>query len=66
MSDNSLFPAPLNLVKTTNEQVQTVYELFRLTGVMIAKSVSDDRLIDLPLSSVFWDLALGKVSIETV
>lgn len=28
---------------------------------MIAKSVSDDRLIDLPLSSLLWDLSLGKV-----
>jgi hypothetical protein len=30
--------------------------------MMIAKSVSDDKLIDLPISSLFWDLALGKVS----
>ncbi len=29
--------------------------------MMIAKSISDDRLIDLPLSSLFWDLLLGKV-----
>lgn len=28
---------------------------------MIAKSIVDDRLIDLPLSSLFWDLVLGKV-----
>lgn len=26
----------------------------------MAKSISDDRLIDLPLSSLFWDLLLGK------
>lgn len=32
----------------------------RLTGIMIAKSISDDRLIDLPISSLMWDLALGK------
>jgi hypothetical protein len=28
--------------------------------MIIAKSISDDRLIDLPLSPVFWDLILGK------
>ena len=28
--------------------------------MMIAKSISDDRLIDLPLSPLFWDLVLGK------
>jgi hypothetical protein len=30
--------------------------------MMIAKSISDDRLIDLPLSPLFWDLVLGKVT----
>jgi len=29
--------------------------------MMIAKSISDDRLIDLPISPLFWDLVLGKV-----
>jgi hypothetical protein len=28
---------------------------------MIAKSIVDDKLFDLPLSSLFWDLLLGKV-----
>jgi hypothetical protein len=27
---------------------------------MIAKSIVDDRLIDLPLSPLFWDLLLGR------
>jgi hypothetical protein len=26
----------------------------------VAKSICDDRLIDLPLSSVFWDLVLAN------
>ena len=26
----------------------------------MAKSISDDRLIDLPISSLLWDLLLGK------
>jgi hypothetical protein len=36
--------------------------MFRLIGTIMAKSIVDDRLIDLPLSSLFWDLLLGKVS----
>lgn len=59
MSDNTLFPLPMNLPKATNEDVQKIYELFRLTGVMIAKSISDDKLIDLPFSPLFWELVLG-------
>jgi hypothetical protein len=43
--------------------MEKVYDMFRLTGILIAKSISDDRLIDLPLSSVFWDLILGKVGL---
>jgi hypothetical protein len=42
------------------DAMEKVYDMFRLTGILIAKSISDDRLIDLPLSSVFWDLILGK------
>lgn len=34
--------------------------MYRLAGMMTAKSISDDRLIELPLSAVFWDLILGK------
>ncbi len=61
MQDNSLFPAPINMLKVKEEELKKIYEMFRMTGMMVAKSISDDRLIDLPLSSVFWDLVLGKV-----
>ena len=27
---------------------------------MTAKSIVDDKLIDLPFNSLFWDIALGK------
>jgi hypothetical protein len=63
MADNTLFPSPLNLVKIGSEEMQRVYEVFRLAGMMVAKSISDDKLIDLPLSPLFWDLVLGKVCI---
>ena len=62
MSDNTLFTSPISVLKMSPEELQKVYEVFRLTGMMIAKSISDDRLIDLPLSPLFWDLVLGKVS----
>jgi E3 ubiquitin-protein ligase TRIP12 len=64
MADNTLLPAPINLVSIGNEELQKVYEVFRLTGMIIAKSISDDRLIDLPLSPLFWDMVLGKVRIR--
>ena len=31
-----------------------------MAGIFVAKSISDDRLIDLPVSAVMWDLLLGK------
>lgn len=63
MIDNSLYPSPLSIHTMKTDELQKIYELFRLTGIMIAKSISDDRLIDLPISSLYWDLILGKVHI---
>jgi len=58
MPDNCLFPAPIS--PTSNEDSQKVYELFRLAGTMVAKCLVDDRLFDLPISPLFWDIVLGK------
>ena len=60
MIDLSLYPAPISVHSMKNEELQKLYEIFRLAGIMIAKSISDDRLIDLPISSLMWDLTLGK------
>ena len=65
IADNTLFPAPITLQKISNDELQKVYEIFRLTGTMMAKSIVDDRLIDLPLSPLWWDLLLGKVSYKS-
>ena len=46
----------------TEEEVTEVMKLFRLAGTFIAKSIVDDKLIDLPISNLMWDLLLGKVS----
>jgi E3 ubiquitin-protein ligase TRIP12 len=60
VTDNSLFPSPISMQKLSNDEMQKVYESFRLTGTMIAKSIVDDRLIDLPISPLWWDILLGK------
>jgi hypothetical protein len=33
-----------------------------MIGTYVAKSILDDRLIDIPISPLMWDLILGKVS----
>ena len=42
-----------------------VMQLFRMAGTFLAKSIVDDKLIDLPISGLMWDLLLGKVSVIT-
>jgi len=34
-----------------------------MAGTFIAKSIVDDKMIDLPISHLMWDLLLGKVSL---
>lgn len=34
-----------------------------LLGFLIARALFDDRLIDLPINSLFWDLVLDRVNI---
>jgi len=46
----------------TQAQLKQVSDVFRLAGTFIAKSIVDNKLIDLPISSLMWDLLLGKVS----
>lgn len=52
--DDSLYPKPIN----TDSKL--ICEKFQLAGVFVAKSITDSRLIDLPLSKIMWDLLLGK------
>lgn len=46
--------------KISNDELHKVYEMFRLAGILMAKSIVDDRLIDLPISPLWWDLLLGR------
>ena len=39
---------------------RAICEKFQMAGIFVAKSITDNRLIDLPLSEMMWDLLLGK------
>lgn len=56
--DNSLFPAPLELSAAVYGE-ENVLKYFETLGGLISKAISDDRLTDLPFSSVFWELCTG-------
>lgn len=58
--DNSLFPAPVAMQQVSNDEMKKIYEHFRMAGTFMAKSIVDDRLIDLPLSPLWWDILLGR------
>jgi len=34
-----------------------------ILGFLIARALYDDRLIDIPMNSLFWDLVLDRVNI---
>lgn len=61
-SDGSLFPSPVDVKALKPEEVKDLIDLFRMAGTFIAKSIVDNKLIDLPISHLMWDLLLGKVS----
>ena len=61
-TDFSLFPSPFDLKKLSPEQVKELTDTYQLAGTFIAKSIADDKLIDLPISTHMWNLLLGKVS----
>lgn len=56
-SDKSLFPLPT--VSASEENLK----VFTLIGFVIARAIYDDRLVDFPINSVFWDLLLGRVRV---
>ena len=60
--DGTLFPSPIDVKSDNSAKIKEVQDLFRLAGTFTAKSIVDNKLIDLPISSLMWDLLLGKVS----
>ena len=55
--DYSLFPLPLINNESLNDKIK---KLFNVIGYVIARGLYDDRLIDIPLNSLFWDLVLER------
>ena len=62
--DGSLFPSPVDVKSLSPQEVKEMTDLFRLAGTFTAKSIVDNKLIDLPISHLMWDLLLGKVSVQ--
>lgn len=58
--DNLLFPSPVSTREFSKESQQKIFEVFRLCGTIVAKAMTDDRQIDLPISPLFWKLCLGS------
>jgi hypothetical protein len=56
--DYSLFPSP------RVDNIEETKRLFTLFGFVIARGLYDDRLLDFPLNSLFWDLVLERVSLN--
>ena len=55
--DYSLFPIPLI---NNDKYSDKIKYLFNVIGYVIARALYDDRLIDIPLNSLFWDLVLER------
>ena len=57
-TDQTLFPAPYVTKEIGFEENE---KLFSLLGFVVARSLYDDRLIDIPFNCLFWDLVLERV-----
>lgn len=55
-TDGSLYPTIINK-KENNKEILNKWQLL---GFIIARALYDDRLIDIPLSKVFWDIVLER------
>ena len=56
--DNSLFPVPFE-ISAAKYGAENVVKYFEAMGWLVAKALADDRLTDLTLSPVFWDMCIG-------
>jgi E3 ubiquitin-protein ligase TRIP12 len=52
--DGVLYPKSL----TMKDNVKEICEKFQLAGIFVARSITDDRLMDLPISQLMWDILL--------
>lgn len=56
--DYTLFPIPLT--GRSEEEIQKIKKYFICLGYVVARGLYDDRLFDIPLNSLFWDLVLKR------
>ena len=54
--DGVLYPKSLS----PKDNVKEICEKFHLAGLFVARSITDDRLMDLPISQLMWDILLQK------
>lgn len=62
-SDNTLYPNPLNFKKRSGKEKKRIEKFFELIGTVVARSLMDERLVDLPISVVFWKLVFSETAI---
>lgn len=62
-TDNTLYPNPLNMKTKSFEDKKNIEMFFELVGTITARSLMDERLIDLPISVVFWKLVFSETAI---
>ena len=57
-SELTLFPIPS--IGKSKDQIEEIKKIFTILGFFIARSLYDDRLINLPINQIFWDLVLHR------
>lgn len=60
-TNDTLFPLPY--ASDGKMKKEEIAKLFLILGYVIARGIYDDRLIDIPLNPLFWDIVLEKVII---
>jgi E3 ubiquitin-protein ligase TRIP12 len=60
VAPQGLFPAPMSTVLRASTTGAKILDKYRLLGRAMAKALQDGRLLDLPLSYVFYRAALGQ------
>ena len=57
-TDGSLYPKLLDI----QNGIKNIYnkKMFKLLGYIVGRAIFDDRLLDIPLSKVFWDRILNR------
>lgn len=58
--DGALYPRSLQIIPENQAEIQKICDKFHLAGVFVAKSILDDRQIDMPFGELFWDLVFER------